>query len=140
MQNAAVRNTQQQAKRDVKQLSTAGSMNKSAAMRMSIDDNRPSIMSDSILGSNLVATRVPYKQSQNAQLNMLQTREMKEEFQPGARDEISNFSLGQKTPMSPEARQRQTMDKIQYMSLKARGKLQPGQPTAKQFAEQIKQA
>ena len=61
MQNAAVRNTQQQAKRDVKQLSTAGSMNKSAAMRMSIDDNRPSIMSDSILGSNLVATRVPYK-------------------------------------------------------------------------------
>lgn len=32
------------------------------------------------------------------------------------------------------------MDKIQYMSLKARGKLRPGQPTAKQFAEQLKKA
>ena len=32
------------------------------------------------------------------------------------------------------------MDKIQFMGLKARGKLQPGQPTAKQYAEQVKRA
>ena len=41
--------------------------------------------------------------------------------------------------MSPCARQSIAIDKITMMTLKARGKLLPGQPTAKQYAEMLKQ-
>ena len=47
-----------------KQVSTAGSIAKSAAMRMSIEEGRPSIMSDSVAGSALMATRIPYRNNQ----------------------------------------------------------------------------
>lgn len=59
----------------------------------------------------------------------------------GARgDEISGYTLGNQTAMGPNARQQNALDKIQMMSLKARGRLKPGQPTPKQYAEQIRKA
>ena len=53
--------------------------------------------------------------------------------------EVQNYSIGKQTPMSPHARQGHALEKITLMTLKARGKLRPGQPTAKQFAEMLRQ-
>ena len=57
---------------DGKQVSTAGSISKSAAMRMSIEEGRPSIMSESLAGSALMATRIPYRNNQG-QHNLMAT-------------------------------------------------------------------
>ena len=54
------------------------------------------------------------------------------------REEFSTYSVTNKVPMSPGARQRFTLEKVNQMTLKARGKLAPGQPTAKQFAEELR--
>ena len=40
--------------------------------------------------------------------------------------------------MSPGARQRQTLEQIQRMGMKAQGKLLPGQPTAKEYADKLR--
>ena len=70
-------------------------------MRMSIEEGRPSIMSESVAGSNLMATRIPYRHTQGDHNMFASTREV---FANGERDEISAYSLGQQTPMSPGAR------------------------------------
>ena len=77
---------------DGKQISTAGSVAKSAAMRMSMEEGRPSIMSESVAGSALMATRIPYRNTHGQQNWHAAVKSG--EFQTGARDELSSYSLG----------------------------------------------
>ena len=71
-------------------------------MRVSIEEGRPSLMSESVAGSYLMATRIPYKQKELD----YQLKHSVGDFTVGARgDEISVYSLGQQTAMSPNARQ-----------------------------------
>ena len=70
-------------------------------MGASIEDGRPSV-TESVAGSYLMATRIPYKQKE-LDYNL---RRSIGEFSVGARgDEISVYSLGQQISMSPNARQ-----------------------------------
>ena len=68
----------------------------------------------------------------------MKTQTQDELLHAHAQRDVANYSVGQHTPMSPNARQSAALDKITLMTLKARGKLLPGQPTAKQYAEQLK--
>ena len=66
-------------------------------------------MSDSLTGGSiLMATRVPYKDLQTFGDHNLK----KEGFTERDKDEISNFSISQHIPMSPGARQRNTLNQI----------------------------
>ena len=111
---------------DRKGLSSGGS----AGLNVSIDQARPSIMSEALVTSNLMATRIPYRTSLGDH-NQMKTQTQDELFHARAQKDVANYSVGQHTPMSPNARQSAALDKITLMTLKARGKLLPGQPTAK---------
>ena len=69
-------------------------------MGASIEDGRPSV-TESVAGSVLMATRIPYKQKE-LDYNL---RRSIGEFTEGARgNEISVYSLGEQTSMSPNTR------------------------------------
>ena len=63
-------------------------------MRMSIEEGRPSIMSESVAGSALMATRIPYRNNHGQQNWHATKTGGRDEFQVGARDELSSYSLG----------------------------------------------
>ena len=62
------------------------------SVRVGIEEGRPSLLGESVAGSHLMATRIPYKQKER-DYNL---KHSVGEFTAGARgDEVSVYSLGQ---------------------------------------------
>ena len=101
--------------------------------RRNKEQARPSVVSEGIAGAALMKTKIPYRNSTgDHNLKHLQ----QQQFQAPLQRHVQQYGVAQPMPMSPSGRQSLTLDKIQMMTLKAQGKLLPGQPSAKQFAEQ----
>lgn len=91
-----------------------------------VDKHRPSILSENLLGSGVVATRIPYRNSFSDHNQILTQTAKAGTFQTKTQRETKQFSVGKHTPMSPDERQNVVLDKIALLTLKARGKLLPG--------------
>ena len=99
---------------------------------------RPSIVSENIFGANAMATRIPYRSNMGKHVQSSTQMQPEDNYRLHDQKDTRNYSVGKHTPMSPNVRQSIALDKIAIMTLKARGKLLPGQPTPQQFAEILK--